>query len=379
MLKSLVIKGLRKYNNLRLDKLKNINFILGNNNIGKTTILEAIFTWACGRNFLPIFNVPLPRNRYVGIQEPYWIMDEILSFFNNKKELPLSLTLSGEDEGGLFTFLHEVSPSDLLSEYDSTYKKYYDKMISSSMQTAVAKGNENQKVLPGFVQIPTVNLAQWKITEINATNSYNEVSNYNVTYPYVGTSIKPHCLAKFIDLLSQVSIQENINIYSCLKRRNLLDKVTEEISKIFPTIKGFDILPYPNGAPSPISVVDIKGETLPIYAYGDGVQKWFYILGSIILNSDSIICIDEIDTGLHAFAQMEFCKHLVEYSSKYNTQLFVTTHNIEFVDKFLASVQETNSDLADSIEIITLRENAMRNLTANEAYLSRNEYNIELR
>lgn len=379
MLQSLAINGLRKYSYLKLDKLKNINFILGNNNIGKTTILEAIFTWACGRNFLPIFNVPLPRNRYVGIQEPYWIMDEILSFFNNRKKLPLSLTLTGEDEGGTFSFLHEVSPSDLLSEYDSTYKMYSDKMISSSMQTAVDKGNDNQNLLPGFVKIPTVNLAQWKITETNSANSDNMIANYNVTYPYVGTSIKPHCLAKFIDLLSQVSIQENINIYSCLKRRNLLEKVTEEIVKIFPSIKGFDILPYPNGAPSPISVVDINGETLPIYAYGDGIQKWFYILGSIVLNSDSIICIDEIDTGLHAFAQMEFCKHLVEYSLKYNTQIFVTTHNIEFVDKFLDSVQESNSDYFDNIGIITLRENTLRNLTAKEAYLSRREYNIELR
>ena len=141
------------------------------------------------------------------------------------------------------------------------------------------------------------------------------------------------------------------------------------------------MLPYPNGAPSPVSIVDTNDCALPIYAYGDGIQKWFYILGSIVLYRDAIICIDEVDAGLHTSAQLEFSKHLVEYALKYNTQLFVTTHNIEFIDKFLEAIQESKEVCTDDIGVITLRENGngIRNLSASEAYLSRNEYNIELR
>lgn len=380
MLESFGIKGFRKYRELKLDKLRKINFILGNNNIGKTSILEAIFTWACGRNFTPIFNVLLSRNRYIGIQSHYWLMDEILSVFNNKKILPLTFELAGEDKNDKFIFSHEVAPSDLLTEYDSTYKKYNDKIVSSYTQPNFENGQGNHNILPGLITIPTVNLAHWKIKETSTSSKKGLVNEYSVMVPYMGKNTRPHCLAKFIDIFSLVSIQENLKIFSCLKRENLLDIVTQEICNIFPTIKSFDVIPYPNGAPSPISIVDTKGETLPIYAYGDGVQKWFYILGSIVLYRDSIICIDEIDTGLHTSAQLKFCKHFVEYALKYNTQLFVTTHNIEFIDKFLSSIQESNnSDIANDIAVITIRENGIRNLSAKEAFLSRNEYNIELR
>lgn len=46
MLTSLKIKGFRKYKNLELENFSRINFILGKNNVGKTSVLEAIFTWS---------------------------------------------------------------------------------------------------------------------------------------------------------------------------------------------------------------------------------------------------------------------------------------------------------------------------------------------
>lgn len=42
MLKSLETKDLKKYSELKLDNLRQINFALGNNNIWWTTILEAV-------------------------------------------------------------------------------------------------------------------------------------------------------------------------------------------------------------------------------------------------------------------------------------------------------------------------------------------------
>ena len=48
MLSSINVKGFRKYENLTLDNLGRINFILGKNNIGKTSILEAIYAFLDG-------------------------------------------------------------------------------------------------------------------------------------------------------------------------------------------------------------------------------------------------------------------------------------------------------------------------------------------
>ena len=50
------------------------------------------------------------------------------------------------------------------------------------------------------------------------------------------------------------------------------------MQSIFPEISGIDMIPYPDGAQAPISIKKTDGTALPIYAYGDGVQRWFYIL-----------------------------------------------------------------------------------------------------
>ena len=70
MLEKLNIQGFRKYKDFTVKDFGQINFILGNNNIGKTSILESIYAWACGQNAVPFFNIPLSRGRYSGIQQP---------------------------------------------------------------------------------------------------------------------------------------------------------------------------------------------------------------------------------------------------------------------------------------------------------------------
>ena len=102
MLQSLNIVGFRKYRNFTIDGFGNVNFILGDNNIGKTSILEAIYAWACGQNVFPYLNLPLARGRYSNIQNPYWIMEEILAAVNNRYKIPLKMSFTGVDDGKTF-------------------------------------------------------------------------------------------------------------------------------------------------------------------------------------------------------------------------------------------------------------------------------------
>ncbi len=79
LLESIKIQGFRKYSNFSIENFGRVNFILGNNNVGKSSVLEAIYAWACGQNIAPIMNIPLSRGRYSAVQYPYWMMEEILA------------------------------------------------------------------------------------------------------------------------------------------------------------------------------------------------------------------------------------------------------------------------------------------------------------
>ena len=106
-------------------------------------------------------------------------------------------------------------------------------------------------------------------------------------------------------------------------------------------------------------------------------------MGAMALYKNAIICIDEIDTGFHPDAQVEFSKHFIQYASENNVQLFITTHNIEFVDHFLDAIGSLRGDYIHDARIITLRdfgeETRVRTLTAEEAIKARDEYRMELR
>lgn len=378
MLTSLKISGFRRYDNLYLQDLSRINFILGENNIGKTSLLEAVFTWSCGQNIGPLFNIPVSRCRFSNFQNRYWMMEELISIFHNKKSLPFSMTFSGIYNGNEEKFEHSVYPSDILTDYDSSYKNTQGKVVPSISNSSINDQNSLSINQFGAFQLaPVFTIAEWQVEHNGNVVSENLTSPVNPI-----SKVSPFLFAKYIDLFSHITVNEIIQIYSNLKRNNLIEDVILELNKVFHEIKNIDMIPYPDGSVSPISILK-DGTTLPLYAYGDGVQRWFYVLGAIALYKSSIICIDEIDTGFHPTAQAEFSKHLAQYSKNNNVQLFLTTHNVEFIDNFLKSVKELGEEYLEETRIITLRNSGsnitQRTLDGKMALDGRNEFSLELR
>lgn len=380
MLQELRISGFRRYSELTLNNLGKINFILGGNNIGKTSILEAIFAWACGQNILPMVSIPLARGRYTNMQNAaYWEMEELLSMVHDKSTIPFQMEFDGKVNGQRELFHHTIVPSELLTDYDTSYK---DSGMVFIPRTSTVPYFGQVNLSPIQITNPAV-IAEWTVSH---NDNHTDVEKATLTSPptFATTSRKPYCNAKFIDVLSQTGIQEIAQIYASLKRERLIEEVSSEMGKIFPDIQNFDMIPYPDGSLAPVSVVRRDGSLLPLYAYGDGVQRWFYVLGCMALYRDSILCIDEVDSGFHPRAQSEFCRHLLEGSMRYHVQLFVTTHNLEFLDHFLEAAQDCKyADDGNAIRILSLREKEgsvlTRNLTSEEAYQARKEFNMEMR
>lgn len=376
MIKSLRIIGFRKYKDLTIDGFKRVNVILGANNVGKTSILEAIYAWACGQNISPFLNVPLSRGRYSINQTPYWIMEEILAMANNKRELPLNILFEGIDFDNKKTvFSHTIYPSELLTEYDSSYKKSIEQVLPAT-NNVVANPSGGQVFFP-IIQQQTL-VARWDI------KSGKNVKSVNITSPFNNVpDIKPYMTAKYIDILSHTAISEGVQIYSSLKREGILNEVVSNMQEIFPEIVGIDTLPYPDGSQAPLTVLKKDGSYLPIYAFGDGLQRWFYILGAIELYKNSAICIDEFDIGFHPYAQKQFCMSLLRYAERNNVQLFLTTHNIEFIDNFISGAEECDNCIKENIGILTIKDDnqsvSSRMLSLEEAKEARENYNLELR
>lgn len=119
--------------------------------------------------------------------------------------------------------------------------------------------------------------------------------------------------------------------------------VSPVYAELFKTGSERSLLPYLQAVDS--RVVDIAYDgtqllcgvkngkmRLPINVMGDGVVKVAEIL-SILATSpkDSVLCLDEVENGLHHSVMKEAWKAFVCFAKERNVQLIVTTHNLELL------------------------------------------------
>ena len=85
----------------------------------------------------------------------------------------------------------------------------------------------------------------------------------------------------------------------------------------------------------------MNGQLLPVKLAGDGFNKWMYIILSIMAHPNSLILIDEIETGIHYSAYVNLWKVIALTAQKYNCQVIATTHSYECIRAAVESIEES--------------------------------------
>ena len=136
------------------------------------------------------------------------------------------------------------------------------------------------------------------------------------------------------------------------------------------------------------SIITKDGVNMPFSVYGDGIKKILYILNKLFNATDSILLIDEIETGLHKKYYDILFPVVFALANKLNVQLFIATHSIEAIDAILRyGNYENNNAGKDPIKVITLKKVddnngsniVARNVTGKYVYENRKVFEFEVR
>ena len=392
LLEKFRLQNFKKFSELDLQNLARINLIVGDNNVGKTTLLEAIFTFSCGINFYPLLSVPFSQRLQDSrlpnpmILNPYRMAEYILYTFHWENLIPTSVfcldfqgTITQKDDNKKASedikIYHEFVPSQIFSEFmPQKTETWYDAPISYNIFDMQDNAGNNVRI-----SLPNQYLGKWNIT-INYNQETKETKEtFSVTYPNSSSTNtakqpQPLILAKFNNELSHCDESENRRIFAAITRAGIMGDFIKEISESFDIeLEAIENIPYPDGSESSITLRP-KGKNfhIPLYAFGDGLRRWYSLLGGMLIFKNAIHCIDEVDVGFHRKVQGVFSKQLVNYAHKYNNQLFMTTHNIEYMSEFLHAIDDMgDSVLENNVRVITLRaiNNSVkcRTLTGKEA------------
>lgn len=372
LLERLHVMNFKKFFDLELDNLARVNLIVGDNNVGKTSLLEALFTFSCGVNFPPLLSVPFSQ-RLQGsmlpnpmILNPYRMAEYILYTFyreNITQEIDFNIEFQGRirtinDEEVTFEDVnvkHLFKPSRIFAEFlPQKTETWYDAPVSfNKFGMQDANGNTVQ------LSFPNQYLGDWQIT---ASYNNGKKETFPITYPhanYDNRMEQPLMLAKFNNELSHRDESDSRRIFSALTRAGIMNDFIKDMNESFGIeIDAIENIPYPDSSEPSITLrSNGKNAHIPLYAFGDGLRRWYSLLGGMLIFKNAIHCIDEVDAGFHHQAQGKLSKHLVKYARKYHNQIFMTTHNIEYLDNFLQAIEETDADILENdVRVITLRQ-----------------------
>lgn len=306
LIKSLEIINYKGFKDFKINKLNKINIFVGNNNSGKTSILEAVYI-GMKNNFMGSMNIIQNRN----LNNNSKAMETL--FRNLDTNNKISITLKNSES----SFLTEISP--VIDNNIIIPMNFQNEAgIQSQEEKSFIINKDGKKVFYNFSMKTKANGTLEQIVNIKLDNSkdISTTSKDIINSDTYFISPKTRMSGNFANELKE-QIKSKIQKKKILEELQLFDSKVEDI-----IVDGTNIEVYLKGVDNPF----------PIEALGAGIFTILEIAS--ILGKEKIdnIFIDEIEDGLHIQSMEIVAKYLAKtIEKKSNLQLFITTHSVEII------------------------------------------------
>lgn len=373
-LKNFSINQFRGIHGLNVKGLGDINLIVGDNNSGKTSVLEAIMLLRSTSAFSNILNVVRLRDN--GFFSPFRlsVFENFLYMFNPESDeknievegligdTSVGIKVSGTIENVL------IDMSELRDRHKNAHAMQGSGVIYDEAEVAEFQGIISSKI---------------------GDDVSNEEIRFNEYTRLTGMrASKPESIE--IVYVSPTD-HTNGNVFSKVVKNDDYKDIVLHVIKIFDDDIE-DILYIKNEQTSrPIECLKHKKlGIMPLATYGDGIKKVLLLANSIASAAGGILLVDEIETAIHARHYDDIFKFVIKACKQFHIQLFATTHSIEAVDGFLATQCDADKenyieDSEDVIRVVTFRKNVEKNrtdarvLSGKEVFENRKNFDFEVR
>ncbi|WP_187903663.1 AAA family ATPase [Helicobacter pylori] len=343
MIQSVRIKNFKTFKNTQINGFTKLNIITGQNNAGKSNLLEALY-YLVGKSMHPCTNV--------------------LEIYDNIRKEPLT----SESKSLMFYGLDTEKKIQIVTTLDNNQTLDLQiKFIAS----------ENQKVIESQI-IPTAEqtqmLSQLNFTlkknneeiyndHLNITKAYNfppipNQSGYNRQFK----NFDPNQLQKLLPFESAVIIPSDVvyrqaHMIQAVSKICSNNQLEEELNK---HLNQFDnniqSISFNTNNQLKLKVKNIK-EKVPLSVFGDGLKKYLHIVSAFMADNAKTIYIDEVENGLHFSRMKLLLRCVIDFINDNkggNLQVFMTTHNQEFIEILDQVIRE--KDFAHQTKLFCLEQ-----------------------
>ena len=279
MIETLHIQNYRLFKDLTIAKLGQVNLIAGQNNSGKTALLEAIRIFANNMNVNIMANVIYLRKEY-----------------DDSKKAESFATLFGSSEiidlGENFSFKFNERGWGMVVLKNGNIRTHKGNSNAFAGQLAGMDSFNYKNPLDEVVYVPFLSDNQFRIR-----NNFWEKIVFNEDEKQ-----------KVVEILNIISQKQ---------------------------IKQFTVI-----GDTPMVLLE-NGQSEKLTSWGDGGNR-LLMLGLALVNAKGkMLLIDEFEVGLHYSIQEKLWNVLFAYAKKWNIQVFVTTHSEDTIRAFTTIANKT--------------------------------------
>lgn len=265
------LKDFRGFAHLKLDGLKRVNLIVGRNNAGKTSLLEAV---------------------------------TILADPNRLQTLPgLFRANAGRPESRYYRWIIRDEPS------------------GRTGTAGVIKGRSTEKT-------------EFSVLLLQRANDPHPTSSQHIFHSDTLSAFAPQnqprisCRTVSVQHRSPDSLVKLFT--SAVKRKGGEERIEKLLRQLDGRIQKVRVEPADDGIHL---MIDLGlSEMVPIAQVGQGVYRLIAIFSELIGETPHICTVDELENGIHHSHLEQIWEGLASVAEELNTQLFVTTHSQECIE-----------------------------------------------
>lgn len=323
-IKNIEISNFRGIDHLKVEDFARVNILVGQNNCGKSTVLEALlFITGMHNPYLPQ-NINALRSRYI-----FSAVDSLKYLFHNMD---------------LFQ-----TPHFLATQFDDDIRN-----LSLSVGHKQTGGMDKSSTILSSETQFFLNMVV-----LDFAIGGSKYQSY-IVMDAAGKVSEEHLPEGYFEKISTILLSPDISAINLVNDLGEITKLQQK-SEVITLLKKFDdrinALELING--NVFLGLDGMAELIPLAMAGDGMKRYLNIIAAAANRKTNIILIDEIDNGLHYSAYKKLWEALFALAVSTNKQIFVTTHSKETLQK-LNEMLEEHTDYRNEMALYTLEQTKLK-------------------
>ncbi len=356
-LESFHIEHFRGLQDLKLEGLGQINLLVGVNNSGKTSVLEAISLYCSSLNLREWISIARQRDQEGKIWYRVSPLDALIWLFPHYSGLDNNELYKGEismASQGAFLVKRLSATCEVIEGIKSPDKEQINQMINleEDIDEIFEEENENDELQNGIRLIINVNqypMHQIPLFEDNQeftkiSREFTLWSNERITYK--NNREDEQIVNQTITPFSHRTDPYPTKLFTQTSIAGFKPEVIKLLQLFDPDIEDIEILTFSGITLREIPILHITHKqlgTIPLSNFGDGIRRLIFIALNLIKVKGGILFIDEIETAIHTDALQNSFLWLVRWCQEMNIQLFATTHSLEAVDSLLSATKSIST------------------------------------